>query len=101
MVGIQFWSSLYFPISDIPNIWKEWKESKRGKCVEYKVFGDFPGGPVVKNSPAKAGDVGWIPDLGTKIPHALGQLRLQAKPREKPLPATPTPTSHAKRKRKK
>ena len=56
---------------------------------------------MVKNSPAKAGDVGWIPDLGTKIPHALGQLRLQAKPREKPLPATPTPTSHAKRKRKK
>jgi len=25
---------------------------------------DFPGGPVVKNTPAKAGDLGLIPDLG-------------------------------------
>ena len=26
--------------------------------------GGFPGGSVVKNSPANAGDVGWIPGLG-------------------------------------
>ena len=26
--------------------------------------GNFPGGPVVKNLPAKAGDVGSIPGLG-------------------------------------
>ena len=26
--------------------------------------GDFPGGSVVKNPPANAGDVGWIPGLG-------------------------------------
>ena len=25
---------------------------------------DFPGGPVVKNLPANARDMGWIPDLG-------------------------------------
>ena len=24
---------------------------------------DFPGGPVVKNPPASAGDTGWIPGL--------------------------------------
>ena len=24
----------------------------------------FPGGSVVKNLPANAGDTGWIPDLG-------------------------------------
>ena len=26
--------------------------------------GDFPGGPVLKNLPAKAGDMGPIPDPG-------------------------------------
>ena len=29
---------------------------------------DFPGGPVVKNLPFNAGDIGWIPGRGTKIP---------------------------------
>ena len=33
---------------------------------------DFPAGPVVKNPPSNAGDVGSIPGQGTKIPHALG-----------------------------
>ena len=35
--------------------------------------GDFPGGPMVKNPPANAGDVGSIPGRGTRIPHAVGQ----------------------------
>ena len=35
---------------------------------------DFPGGPVFKNLPSNAGDVGSIPGQGTKIPHATGQL---------------------------
>ena len=35
---------------------------------------DFPGGPVVKNPPASAGDTGLIPGLGTKILHAAEQL---------------------------
>ena len=35
---------------------------------------DFPGGPVVKNPPCDAGDEGSIPDWGTKIPDAAGQL---------------------------
>ena len=35
---------------------------------------DFPGGPVVKNLPSNAGDTGFIPVWGTKIPQALGQL---------------------------
>ena len=39
---------------------------------------DFPGGPVVKNPPSKAEDVGWIPGQGTKIPHAAGQLSPRA-----------------------
>ena len=39
---------------------------------------DFPGGPVVKNPPSNAGDLGLIPGLGTKIPHASGQLSSRA-----------------------
>ena len=39
---------------------------------------DFPGGPVVKNPPANAGDVGSIPGQGTKTPHAVGQLSPRA-----------------------
>ena len=35
---------------------------------------DFPGGPGVKNLPAKAADRGLILDLGTKILHASGRL---------------------------
>ena len=30
----------------------------------------FPGGPLVKSPPSKAGDSGSIPGRGTKIPHA-------------------------------
>ena len=35
------------------------------------VFGDFPGGPVVKTLPSNAGGMDSIPDWGAKIPHAL------------------------------
>ena len=57
---------------------------------------DFPGGPVVKNSPCKAGDTDSVPGQGTNFPRALGHpaqtgqlLRLSAlgpecQAREKP-----------------
>ena len=45
---------------------------------------DFPCGPVVKNPPSNAGDMGSISGQGTKIPHAMGQLSL--------CPATTEPT---------
>ena len=35
---------------------------------------DFPGGPVVKNSPCNAGETGSIPSQETKILHATGLL---------------------------
>ena len=35
---------------------------------------DFPGGPVFKNLPCNAWDLGSIPGQKTKIPHAAGQL---------------------------
>ena len=43
-----------------------------------QLSGDFPGGPVVKNLPANAGDVDLIPDPGSMIPHAAGQLESHA-----------------------
>jgi len=43
---------------------------------------DFPGGPLVKNPPYDAGDMGLISDCGTKIPPALEQLSPHATARE-------------------
>ena len=37
-------------------------------------LGDYTGGPVLKNPPCNAGDLGSIPGKGTKIPHATEQL---------------------------
>ena len=44
------------------------------KVIKGNSSRDFPGGPVVENPPANAGDMGSIPGRGTKIPHAVGQL---------------------------
>ena len=40
-----------------------------------KSIKDITGGPVVKNPPSNAGDAGSVPGRGTKIPHAVGELR--------------------------
>ena len=42
--------------------------------------GDFPGGPVVNNSPSSVGDMSSIPGRGTKIPYAVGQVSPHAQP---------------------
>ena len=52
---------------------------------------NFASGPVVKNLPSNAGDVGSIPGLGTKIPHAVGQLS--------PSTQMKTECSHGKKKK--
>ena len=44
--------------------------------ILFQVLWDFPGGPVVKNLPCNAGDLGSIPGCKTKILHAMEQLRL-------------------------
>ena len=49
--------------------------------LKYKL-GDFPGGPVVKNLPSNAGDMGSSPGRGTEIPQATGQLSTHATTRE-------------------
>ena len=41
-------------------------------------YRDFPSGPLVKDLPSSAGDMGSIPGRGTKIPHAAGQLSPRA-----------------------
>ena len=57
---------------------------------------DFPGGPVVKNLPASEGDTGSIPGLGTKIPHATGQLSLCASTAEPTHSGAHTPPTAAR-----
>ena len=45
-------------------------DSRRDRRVSASLFGDFPGGPVVKNPPPNAGERhGFNPSFG-KIPHA-------------------------------
>ena len=39
--------------------------------LSMKMFGDFPGGPVVNTALPTEECVGLIPGGGTKIPHAL------------------------------
>ena len=64
---------------------------------------DFPGDPVVKNPPFKAGDGGSISSQETKIPHAMGQINpltttreLPPQTRESPRAATKSLHSHNK-----
>ena len=52
--------------------------------LEYntKITGDFPGGPVVKNPPCNAGDMGSIPVGGTEISHDVQQISSHTTTRE-------------------
>ena len=43
-------------------------------CHEKFQSEDFPGGQVVQDPPSNEGNMDSIPDLGTKIPYAKGQL---------------------------
>ena len=51
---------------------------------ESDVYGEFHGGPVVKNLPSNAGDMGLTPGLETKIPRDPRQLSPCNTTREKP-----------------
>ena len=48
-----------------------------GWITIFKSILDCPGGSVVKNPPANAGNMGSIPSPGMKIPCAMGQLSLR------------------------
>ena len=47
-----------------------------------RITRDLPDGAVVKNLPCNGEEVGSIPDWGTRIPHAGGQLSPRATTRE-------------------
>ena len=53
--------AMVFPI--VMYAWESWPIKKGA--------GNFYGGPVVRNPPCDAGDIGSIPGPGTKIPHAV------------------------------
>ena len=57
------------------------KQKLSHRCRK-QTYGDFPGGPVIKNPPSNAGDMASIPGRGTKIPHAMGQLSPRTTARE-------------------
>ena len=48
---------------------------------------DFPSGPMVKNLPCSAGDIGSIPGKWTKVPHSIEQLSLCSTNRESVHPS--------------
>ena len=54
---------------------------------------DLPGDPVVKNLPSNAGDMGFIPDQRTKIPHVTKpQLLSPGAPTKDPACHSSDPT---------
>ena len=58
---------------------------------------DFPGGPVVKNSPCNAWYLSSVPGWGTKIPHATEQLSLCVATAELTGATTREPVHHKER----
>lgn len=49
-------------------LWKDWIVAPTTFFLKLQGFGDFAGGPVVKNLPPNAGNVGTILGWGNKIP---------------------------------
>ena len=58
--------------------------------------GALPCGPVFKNAPSNAGDVGSIPGWGTKIPLAT-MTEVHTPPREKPTCSNKDPMQPGKK----
>jgi len=55
---------------------KNWKISQENPKLQ------LPGGPVAKDLPSSAGDMGSAPGWGTKIPYTVEQLSPSASTRE-------------------
>ena len=68
-------------------------EDQKALPSPYKLLSrDFPAGRRVKNPPSNAGDPSSIPGLGTKTPHATGQVNLHTATTE---PTTTREIPHA------
>ena len=61
------------------------RRKKRPAEFQNKSGRDFTNGPVVKNLPSNARDMGLIPGRGAKNPHVARQLSRSATTRETPL----------------
>ena len=80
-------------------IWPRFYQGPAAGRVKTETVGDFPGGPLVRNLPSNAGDMGSIPGWRTEIPHASGQLSPLATTRDAHLP-TPHATTKTQRRQK-
>ena len=71
---------------------KEWMNERLLENVDryMEEWRELPGGPVVKNLPSSAGDVGSTPGWGTKVPHAWEHLSLCAATAASMLQQRPT-----------
>ena len=67
IVAFQLFHHCHFGISVTPELTKRSLKKKKHTAIR-----DFPGGPVVRNLPCNAGNVGSIPGWGTKIPRVVG-----------------------------
>ena len=72
----------------VPPLWKTIQQFGKESNV-----GTSLGGPVIKNLPCNAGDVGSIPGRRTKIPHATKKLILCASMTETPVLWSPCNTT--------
>ena len=59
------------PLFIIARTWKQPRCPMTDKQMK-KLWQAFPGGPVVKNLPSNAGDMGSVPGQVTKMPYATG-----------------------------
>ena len=67
---LSIWLLSYFPILMPGKNRVGLQNCDRDKMTENLNSWDFPSGPVVKNLPVNAGDVGLIPGQGIEMPHA-------------------------------
>ena len=74
--------AIFVPVENSP-VCTCWTEPSLSSAHSMKnlIFGEFPGGPVVKTPCSNAGGMGSIPGWGTKIPYAApyGKKKQQKK----------------------
>ena len=89
-----WWVTCPLPFGATPTPWGSYspagkypEKGKIGRPDHHEKFlsgggGGVPGGPEVTNPPCNVGDVSLICGMGTKIPHATGQLSPWAKTKD-------------------
>ena len=88
---VRTWHISFSARAEVQSLVRELTSPKPCGEVKKKTPQSFPGGSVVKNLPAKAGDTGLTPDLGRS--HAEEQLRPRATTTEPVLSSTGAATT--------